>query len=281
MKILYAGTRGSMPTSAATHAEFGGDTTCLLVLGQAGEQILLDVGTGLRTAIEHIVPERPLHVLLTHFHLDHLMGLPAWNALYTPGRELRFAAPRCEGSNVAEAVGGLLDAPYWPVALDQMQADIYLTDLGPRSLDRHLPVGGLEVRWVDLPHPGGCTAYRIDEPATGASVVFATDAEWAGAAADQRRRFIDLAVGCDLLVADGQYDPEVMDRHRGWGHTSWADAADLAREAGCKRLAVTHHDPDHDDATLLAREQRLQAAMPTAELARQGRLVNLPGEDAS
>jgi len=280
MKIYYAGTRGSMPTSSPDHSEFGGHTTCLLVRGAGGEQILLDVGTGLRTAIPHIDADQSLHVLLTHFHLDHLMGLPAWDALYTPGRTLLFAAPRTDGSDIADAVGSLLDSPYWPVALDQMPADIQLSDLDQSNIDHPLVLGGLEVRWTDLPHPGGCTAYRIDEPATGASMVFATDAEWDGAPDDQRRRFVDLARGCDLLVADGQYDPEVMHRHRGWGHTSWSVAADLARDVGCRRLAITHHDPDHDDTTLRGREARLQALMPEAALARQGQVVELPGEDS-
>lgn len=276
MQLLFAGTRGSMPVCSPDRRTYGGDTTCLLVLGQQGEQVLVDAGTGLHGATSYLDPQHPVHVLFTHFHLDHLTGLPSWDALYTPGRELMFAGPPADGATVEAAVSGLIGPPYWPVPLGSLGSRLSFTDLAPRSDDASpLRVGGFEVRWMPLPHPGGCTAYRFDEPASGASLVVATDCEWDAASADLRAEFVRFAAGCKLLVCDGQYEPTEMPDRQGWGHTSWQGAADLAREVGCDHLSLTHHDPLADDPTLTAREAQLQAELPHADLARQGTVVDL------
>ncbi|MEZ4386436.1 MAG: MBL fold metallo-hydrolase [Candidatus Krumholzibacteriia bacterium] len=279
MQIDFAGTRGSMPVCSPDRHEFGGDTTCVLVRGQGGEQVLIDAGTGLRHVAARLAPLRPVHLLLTHFHLDHLVGLPTWDSLYARGREVMIAAPRTDGATVSEAVGGLVGSPYWPVPLEALMSRITFVDLGERSGDRPLRLGGFQVSWTPLPHPGGCTAYRIDEAASGASVVMATDCEWESAPADLRQEFVGFAAGCGLLICDGQYEPGEMADRNGWGHTSWRGAAALAREVGCGRLVLTHHDPLVDDATLAARERDLQADLAGAMLARQGTTVQLPGKD--
>lgn len=279
MQLVIAGTRGSATLTAPDRALFGGDTTCLLVSGRQGEQVLLDCGSGLGALAERLGPEPDLLVLLTHFHLDHLVGLPSFAPLYRPQASLRFAAvPSDDGTTAESAVRGLLGPPYWPLGIDRLPAAVSFADLDPRSGTSPLCHGGLQVSWAPLPHPGGCTAFRIDEAASGASVVVATDAEWDDAPADLEAAFIALCrvpSPCGLLICDGQYDAQTIDARRGWGHTSWPRAVDLARRAGAGRLLLTHHDPEHDDATLARREAALQAILPTAALARQGDVIEL------
>ncbi len=284
MRVHFAGTRGSAPVTRPDRAEFGGDTTCLLVTGAAGEQVVLDCGTGLAGIAARLAADADLTILLTHFHLDHLVGLIAFPRLHTPDAQLVFAAPPADGVTVAAALGDILRAPYWPVDLTRCGARIGFRDLPGDSGSEPMRVGGLEIRWTPLPHPGGCTAYRLDEPATGSSLVLATDAEWHGAPDSLRRGFLRLCrepAPCRLLVCDGQYDDTSVHHHRGWGHTSWSEAVALAEEAGCERLLLTHHDPANDDACLAAREEQLQAVLPTAALARQGQELDLARKDAS
>jgi len=258
MQLLFAGTRGSMPVCSPDRRTYGGDTTCLLVLGQQGEQVLVDAGTGLHGANGYLDPQRPVHVLFTHFHLDHLTGLPSWDALYTPGRELVFAGPQADGATVEAAVSGLIGPPYWPVPLNSLGSRLSFTDLAPRSADASLlRIGGLEVRWMPLPHPGGCTAYRFDEPASGL---------------DPRAR---IEMRNLLKRLQGMGKTILVSSHILPEHTSWQGAADLAGEVGCDHLSLTHHDPLADDTTLIAREARLQAVLPDADLARQGTVVDL------
>lgn len=284
MRVHFAGTRGSVPVTRPDRATFGGDTTCLLVTGNGGEQVVLDCGSGLANVAARLTAGPDLLILLTHFHLDHLVGLTGFPLLHTPGAQLVFAAPATGELSVGEALGGLFRAPYWPVDLEACGADLSFADLPRASGTEPMLLRGLEIRWAPLPHPGGCTAYRLDEPATGASLVLATDAEWDGAPAASRETFLRLCrepTPCRLLIGDGQYDDATAPERRGWGHSSVSAMVALAREAGCDRLLLTHHDPGDDDAALLAREAELQAVLPGALLARQGRELDLARKDRS
>lgn len=277
MRVLIAGTRGSAPITGPAADPFGGDTTCVLVTGRGGEQLILDCGTGLPALAPRLGPGPRLLILVTHYHLDHLAGLGPFPALYDPAARITFAAPPLAGFTVAQAVRGLLAPPYWPLALDKMAAEISFRDL-PSTCQEPLAEGGLAVRWTTVPHPGGCTAYRVDEPATGAAVVFATDLEWGDAPAEARERFLALCrepQPADLLIHDGQFDASGYAQHRGWGHATADDAVQLAKAAGVQHLLITHHDPAHDGAALAARERRVRGLWPRAALARQGQQIIL------
>lgn len=282
MQVYLAGTRGSAPITSPQYAIFGGDTSGLLILGDRGETLLLDAGSGTPALAPRLGPDPDLFVLFTHFHLDHLIGLATFQPLYTPKARLCFAAPPTDGMDVETALRGFFRSPYWPIDLDRAGAQISFGDLPSSSGGSPLRIGGLEVRWVPVPHPGGCTSYRIDEPATGASLVLATDAEWANAPEHLREGFLGLCrepKPCDVLICDGQYAPEEAALRQGWGHSAWNDAVDLARAAGVGQLLITHHDPGADDSTLQERETQLQAALPGAALARQGQELILPRKD--
>jgi ribonuclease BN (tRNA processing enzyme) len=280
LRVFIAGTRGTAPLTGPAAEPFGGDTTCVLITGAAGEQVILDCGTGLPALAPRLGPGPRLLVLVTHYHFDHLAGLGPFAKLYDPAARITFVAPPLAGITVAQAIRGLLTPPYWPLAVDKMAAEIEFRDL-PSLCREPLREGGLEVRWAAVPHPGGCTAYRIDEPATGAAVVLATDLEWADAPAALRADFVALCREprpADLLLHDGQFDAAGYAERRGWGHATADDAVQIARDAGVQHLLITHHDPAHDGATLAARERRVRALWPRAALARQGQQIIL-GED--
>jgi len=282
MRILLAGTRGSAPITDPGFAGFGGDTTCLLVTGRDGDRIVLDCGSGLPALAPRLGEDVDLLLLLTHYHLDHLQGLGTFGPLHTPGARIVFAGAPQDGVSVGQAVRRLLAPPLWPLDIDNMQADIEFHDLAAES-GAPLTRGGLRVRWTAVPHPGGGTAYRIDEPATGAAMVLATDVEWDGAPAAMRDRFLTLCREprpADLLLHDGQYLAHEAERTRGWGHSTIEDAVQLARAAGVGRLLITHHDPALADDALVAREDALRRLWARAALARQGVEIVLGEETA-
>lgn len=282
MQLMIAGTRGTTAITASDRSVYGGDTTCLLVTGASGDQIVLDCGSGL-PSIAPLVGQAPeLLVLLTHFHLDHLVGLPSFGPLYDTRSRHLIASARTDGSTCREALQGLIGPPYWPIAMDRLPASLNFADLPHSSGAQPMRVGGLEVRWTPLPHPGGCTAFRIDEPETRGSLVLATDAEWENAPKHLLDGFLDLCrqpAPCALLICDGQYDRDIIGSRRGWGHTSWERAVDLAQQVGAERLLLTHHDPQDDDTKLAARDRAIRAVMPTAALARQGQQIDLARKD--
>jgi len=62
---------------------------------------------------------------------------------------------------------------------------------------------------------------------------------------------------------------------KGWGHSSWEQAGEVAEQAGVKRLALFHHDPEHNDAFLLYMEKEYRKRFPDAFLAREGMVIEL------
>jgi phosphoribosyl 1,2-cyclic phosphodiesterase len=269
MHIVLGGVRGSRPVSHPDFMRFGGATTSVLIDNGAGARIVIDAGTGLQTLQPHLsVPDASLPVLLlfTHYHLDHLIGLPPFAPLYDPAHRFVFAAPPRHGTTVRQALDRLTAPPFWPVAF---RAGQQFLDL-PATCEAPYRHGPFDVRWCAVHHENGCHAYRIDDRATGASVVFATDLEWRLSDEAERKDFLRLCREprpLDLLIMEGHYDSEARE---GWGHSRWQDAAEVARQVCARHLVVTHLAPEADDLTLEAREHRLQALCPHARLGRQG-----------
>ncbi len=102
--------------------------------------------------------------------------------------------------------------------------------------------------------------------------MFCTDIEH-GDEIDER--IVDLAKGADLLIHEGQYTPEELPRFKGWGHSSWEQAVEVAERAVVKRLVITHHDPDHNDDFLREDEKKCQPRYSNTILARQKMVINL------
>jgi phosphoribosyl 1,2-cyclic phosphodiesterase len=277
MKITLAGVRGTTPTADAAHAEFGGETSCCLIQGNAGDAIIVDGGSGLRVAeaaIGSSCPTKRALLLLTHYHADHTIGLPPFRLLHDDKWSFDIAAPVLDGRTVETVFPRLFEEPFWPVSASSLKAAIRLKTLQPGE-----PVvwGGLVCRWCKVHHPGGCAAYRVDEPATGRSVVIATDLEWDLSTAAEQQAFEQLcgAAPLDALIWDGHFTPQNYDRFRGWGHSRWSDGVDAARRVNAAQLLITHHAPGHDDSALETIARELRAAMPQAKMARQGETLKL------
>ncbi len=237
------GVRGSTPVGGQATARYGGQTICLSSVGDDGTVLILDAGTGLR-GLKAQLPDRPggyrFHVFLTHYHWDHLQGLPFFSPLYDPANSFTFYGYPWEEMTVEELIAGTFRPPWFPVALADTAADKSYVALngGP------ITVGPLTVSWTRLNHPQGVTAYRIDGPR--ASVVIATDHESGDPEFD--RELYELGRDTDVLIHDAQYtDGEYELHYEGWGHSTWRHAVEAARATEAKRLILISHDPTHTD----------------------------------
>lgn len=255
MRCLIGGVRGSFPVAQPAFMKYGGETTAFLVESSGGDRVLVDAGTGVRVLGERLANapgDRRLLLLMTHFHLDHLIGLPALCLLYDEGWSLQVAAPARDDSELQDTLSAIMEEPYWPLQLSDAGASLAYRAL-PLSSDSPLEWGGLRIRWCPLHHPGGCTAYRIDEPAAGTSVVIATDVEWGLSSESEREALIRLCripVPADILFFDGQFTPEEIERYRGWGHSTWREAVEVASAAQVPAVRLIHHDPRKTDDVL-------------------------------
>lgn len=232
MKVFLGGARGSFPVAGADQARYGGETFALLVEGRAGDQILIDAGSGVRRLKKRLRPGGTL--FFTHTHLDHLLGLPMLAKVWPR----RMILPR---GGLGDVLARVFSPPIWPVTLPAAEFPV-----PPAPVE----IGGLRVSWQPVAHPDGCVAYRVDEPATGASLVLATDIEWGAMTPAAQDAFAAFARGADLLIFDAQYLPSEMATHQGWGHSCWTEAVDAARRSGAQKLWLMHHAPGRTDAEI-------------------------------
>ncbi len=276
MKILIGGVRGGSPVADAAFLRYGGDTTALLVEAEDGGRIIVDGGTGLRQIGERLRGadrSRPLHMLFTHFHHDHISGLPSFMLMYEPDWNMTFASRMLGGCTIEDIMKILVAPPFWPLRHDQFNPAKQFRVLEDERIDSPETIGSLEVRWCPAHHPGGSTAFRFDEPATGASVVMATDIEWSEsteAEQDAFRRLCTTPGAPGLMLFDGICARRDYEPYRGWGHSTWEEGIELAKECGAGRLLITHHQTENDDATLDRMREEIRSAWPNADLARQG-----------
>jgi phosphoribosyl 1,2-cyclic phosphodiesterase len=231
----------------------GGNTTCLEVRTHDDRLIILDGGSGLRNLGFSLQkkrdPTREFPLLFTHFHWDHLQGIPFFAPAFVKGNRLIFASPF---PSMERTIRDQMKPPYFPVTMDVMQADLRFVFLQGESAR----MGGAEIRWKSMNHPGGSFAYRITD--NGKSMVFATDAEITDREFQQRAENRDFFDSADLLVLDSQYTLEESFGKLDFGHTAYTMAVNLATEWKVKRLVLFHHEPRYDDRKIfgIARSAR-------------------------
>jgi len=248
-KLVFWGVRGSIPTLDRGMWRYGGNTPCLDMTAPDGTRFVLDCGTGLRMLGNHWANtegDRPLqaHVFVTHYHWDHIQGIPFFRPFYLPQNDFHFYSFQSKylgRDSLRQVLEAQLARPYFPVDLSLMHAEREFSEI---SGGNQFDVNGTKVTAQWLNHPQGCLGYRLETPA--GTIVYATDNEPGVPEMDKNLR--ELADGADVLINDAQCSPEQLaSTRKGWGHSSWLEGVKLARECGAKNLVLFHHDPDSSD----------------------------------
>jgi len=275
MRIQFWGVRGSIPTPDPRNAGYGGNTTCVEARLRDGSLIILDGGSGLRALGKRLTEEageRPIKAsfFLTHFHWDHIQGIPFFIPLYRRGNRFIFHSVLRTAADLKDTIEGQMMNPYFPVNMEMMAAQRRFQKMGSKPVR----LGGATIRFARVNHPQGCVAYRIE--AEGAAFVFSTDHEPGVPAHD--RALAALAAGADVLVYDAQYTPEQLaGEKKHWGHGSWLNAVRTAQASGAKKLILFHHDPDNDDAYIDGLVRQARQEFPETWAANEGLSISLPG----
>ena len=251
-KITVWGVRGSFPVPSAEYLEYGGNTSCISV-ECGGELAVFDAGSGLAdlgAAISGRSGKKKVHLFVSHFHLDHVMGLVVFRPFQDADAEIHLYGAAAEGKRFGSCLEELLGRPFWPLGLKDFPARIQIHEIGSESV---FPLGGsaVTVRTMAGNHPGGSLLYRLEDGRR--SMVYGLDCElteeWAGA-------IQDFARDTDLLVWDANFTAE--DLREGWGHSTWEQGLQLGRKAGVGRVLMTQYSREYTDGFLRGQERMAQ-----------------------
>jgi phosphoribosyl 1,2-cyclic phosphodiesterase len=281
-KLSFWGVRGSTPTVDPATWRYGGNTPCLELMAPDGTQFILDCGTGLRMlgnrwAAPNGGKNPGTHIFVTHYHWDHIQGIPFFAPLYVENNEFHFYSFRSKflgRDSLKQVFETQMALPYFPVDLSAMNAKRKFKEVdGEDSFT--IRENKITARWLN--HPQGCLGFRIETPA--GIVAYATDNEPGDSKLEENLR--ELAAGADIFINDAQYTPEQMATTRkGWGHSSWREGVRIAREAGAKTLVLFHHDPDSTDRMVDSLLKQAREEFDSVFAASEGMVITLgaPGE---
>ena len=276
MQVRFWGVRGSVPWTIPAAIGHGCNTPCLEVRDdETGDTLIFDAGSGI-VGLGEQVHRQPsalsgqpsaglaLPIVLTHYHWDHIQGLPFLAQLYQPGWLPRIYAPRF-GTRDTAWVNTIFESPFFPVPYERLPnpPEVQLVEAGD------LRIGSFHLASLLLNHPGGSLAYRV-RGATG-DLVYATDHEFGDPAFDEP--LAEFARGAAVIIMDAHFTPDEIAAYKGWGHSDWRTCANFAAANDIGRLRLFHHKPGRTDEELLQIRADAQKVFPATETAREGESI--------
>ncbi len=268
IRVRLWGTRGSITAPGKKNWYYGGNTACVQLIAYQKKRpdtathrnsphLILDGGSGLTSLQIRLMKgawgqgQGELHILLTHYHWDHIIGLPFFTPLFVKGNRIFFYGASVE--DMQSSIERLFTSAYSPVeGVQNIGADLSYHPINFAGMD----ISGFHVQATRTNHPSKTLAFRIQYQDD--VVVYAPDHEADNQTID--KTLVKFADKANLWILNAHYTQKERQRHKGWGHSSHLDAVKLALQAKVETAVLFHHNPDHDDATLDKLKQEAIAA---------------------
>jgi phosphoribosyl 1,2-cyclic phosphodiesterase len=261
MRVRFWGVRGSVPWATPGSIGYGCNTPCVEIVDEpSGRRLVLDAGSGIVGVGATLDGITNIAIMLTHYHWDHVQGLPFFSPLYRPGCAVTVWAPAL-GRQFAD-IETMFESPFFPVPYDRLPSRPAIRMHG----GEHVAVNGFDVSAHPLNHPGGSFAYRIG--GANGDLVYATDHEFGNADIDLA--FAHFSRGARVLIMDAHFTPEEILAHKGWGHSDWSQCATFAASCGVQQLRLFHHKPGRPDDEMTKMERAAQGMFAETCAAREG-----------
>ena len=253
MRIRIWGCRGSIPTPGGATLRYGGNTTCLEIRSSRGQIVVVDAGSGIRNLgifLSRETDPSRARFFFTHSHWDHLAGFPFFQPAYSASSTISLCSGPHGQDFIRRCLTHQMEAPFFPVDFGLLKAHFVFRCERPHMEPGNCRLDGLEVSPVPLSHPNGGFGYKFIED--GKTFAFLTDNElgFRHEGGLGREQYEEFCRGAEWLLHDAQYTEEEYKLTRGWGHSTFSDATDLAIAAGVRRLGIIHHDPNRTDDDL-------------------------------
>jgi phosphoribosyl 1,2-cyclic phosphodiesterase len=217
---------------------FGTATTCVEVTTEKG-RIIIDGGSGIKSLGDHLIKtgegRGPFHIFLTHFHWDHLIGIPFFVPHFIPGTKINYYAVQPE---LELMVRGKFKRPYFPVPFEGLRSDIKFHSLEPR---KPMIIDDMKITPYLLDHPDPCWGFRIESG--GKVYSHCVDTEGTRQSQESLGPDLPLYQNVDLMYFDAQYTLPELAEKANWGHSAAQIGLDIAFREGIKFVLFAHHDP--------------------------------------
>lgn len=270
--VTVWGVRGAFPMADGRFLAYGGNTSCISA-EYGGLTVVFDAGSGLVSMGKDLLKKgkKRVDILLSHLHIDHVMGLFRFPLLYDREAEIHIYGMGGDFGCLGQSLEMLAGPPWWPVRLSDCPAKIYVHEVSGEVF--FLPEGKEgegEIRVCPIlgNHPGGSLIYRVE--AEGRGIVYALDCEMDPAV---KKRLAGISAGCGLMIWDANFTEKDRRKHRGWGHSSWEEGEALGRRAGIPHILMTHYSPDYTDEFLRKEENRAKRKNEGCEFAKEGMVI--------
>ena len=255
MYLKFWGTRGSIPVPGSNTLKYGGNTPCIELRSDDNELFIFDAGTGIRDLGKSLINEKydqKIRIFLSHFHWDHIQGIPFFQPLYEEKREIVFLGESKYEKSIEDLLSGQMNSYYFPMDLKDVASKISFEKI---ESNKNYNFGNFEIQTLSANHSSSTLAFKINS--VNKSVVYMPDNELKPGnfsednimemICAENQGFIDFCSGADYLIHDSFYDESALKLKKGWGHSDNITLAYFSLLSKVKNLVLFHYNPEYND----------------------------------